>query len=185
MTATVAAPTGNQYGVLLAIFLTITFTTCVVLWVHEHRWDRHDDKIAAHAKQLATLYGRVQALADFLDVDINDPIDDSPEALAGGDEEVETPRAEGRVFPCTVTDELALPGGMTSLQPDDAATDEFPALPATVPDGMPLAVQTALIEARDLSDEKPHPVDSPERKAKTAADIEERLKRFTFTGGRK
>ena len=112
-TATVAAPTGNQFGIILAIFLVITFTTCVVLWVHEHRWDRHDDKIAAHAEQLATLYGRVQALADFLEVDINDAQDDSPEALAG-----------------------------------DEPTEEFPALPETVPDGMPLAVQTALIEAR-------------------------------------
>jgi uncharacterized membrane protein len=39
MTATVAAPQGNQFGVLLAIFLVIAFTTCVVLWVHERRWD--------------------------------------------------------------------------------------------------------------------------------------------------
>jgi uncharacterized membrane protein len=109
MTATVAAPTGNQFGVLLAIFLVLAFTTCVVLWVHERRWDRHDDELAVHHEQLATLAGRLQSLADFLGVDVHDARDDSPAALA------------------------------------DADTEEFPIAPPTVPDGIPLAVQSALL----------------------------------------
>jgi uncharacterized membrane protein len=77
MTATVAAPTGDQFGVLLAIFLVITFATVVVLWVHERRWDRHEAEIAIHHEQLATLAGRIQSLADFLGVDVHDARDDS------------------------------------------------------------------------------------------------------------
>jgi len=105
--ATVAAPQGNQFGVLLAIFLVITFTTVVVYWNHERRMDRNEALVDA---QLATLAGRIQSLADFLEVDINDAIDDSPQALAE--------------------------------EPD---TEEFEIAPATVPDGMPLAVQSVLL----------------------------------------
>jgi hypothetical protein len=131
MTATVAAPTGNQFGVLLAIFLVLTFATVVVLWVHERRWDRHDDELAAHHEQLATLAGRLQSIADFLGVDVHDARDDSPAALA------------------------------------DADTEEFPIAPPTVPDGMPLAVQTALL-------------------GKPAEWVEEAIKGFKFVeGGRK
>jgi len=108
--ATVAAPQGNQFGVLLAIFLVITFTTVVVYWNHERRMDRNE---ALVDEQLATLAGRIQSLADFLGVDINDAQDDSPEALA-----------------------------------EEPPTEEFEIAPATVPDGMPLAVQSALIEQR-------------------------------------
>jgi uncharacterized membrane protein len=109
MTATVAAPTGDQFGVLLAIFLVITFATVVVLWVHERRWDRHEAEIAIHHEQLATLAGRIQSLADHLGVDVHDARDDSPQAL------------------------------------EEADTEEFPALPATEPSGIPLAVQSALL----------------------------------------
>jgi uncharacterized membrane protein len=87
MTATVAAPTGNQFGVLLIIFLVLAFTTCVVLWVHERRWDRHDDELAIHHEQLATLAGRVQSIADWLGVDVHDARDDSPATLADADTE--------------------------------------------------------------------------------------------------
>jgi hypothetical protein len=111
MTATVAAPTGDQFGVLLAIFLVITFATVVVLWVHEQRWDRHEAEIAVHHEHLATLAGRIQSLADFLHVDVHDERDDSP----------------------------------TALEEDDAPTEEFPAIPATEPSGIPLAVQSALL----------------------------------------
>jgi uncharacterized membrane protein len=120
MTATVAAPTGDQFGVLLAIFLVITFATVVVLWVHERRWDRHEAEIAVHHEQLDTLAGRIQSLADFLGVDVHDARDDSPQALAMEEEDV---------FP----------------MPDDAPTEEFPALPATVPDGIAIQVQSALL----------------------------------------
>jgi uncharacterized membrane protein len=88
VTATVAAPTGNQFGVLLAIFLVITFATVVVLWVHERRWDRHEAELAVHHEQLATLAGRLQSIADFLQVDVHDARDDSPAALA-----MRTPRS--------------------------------------------------------------------------------------------
>lgn len=114
-TATVAAPTGNQFGVLLAIFLVITFVTCVVLWVHEQRSDKQGGTIAEHTEQLATLAYQMPALLEFLGIEIPEPAaDDSPEAESQ-------------------------PG-------DDAKTDEFPVAPPTVPDGMPLAVQSALIE---------------------------------------
>jgi hypothetical protein len=109
MTATVAAPTSNHFGVLLAIFLVITFATVVVLWIHERRWDAHEHELAIHHEQLATLAGRLQSLTDFLGVDVHDARDDSPAALA------------------------------------DADTEEFPIAPPTVPDGIPLAVQSALL----------------------------------------
>jgi uncharacterized membrane protein len=125
MTATVAAPTSNQFGVLLAIFLVLAFTTCVVLWVHERRWDRHDDELAVHHEQLATLAGRLQSIADFLDVDVHDARDDSPGA------ESRTREAESKVA--------------FELPPDETPTEEFPVAPATVPDGIPLAVQSALL----------------------------------------
>jgi uncharacterized membrane protein len=135
MTATVAAPTSNQFGVLLAIFLVLAFTTCVVLWVHERRWDRHDDELAIHHEQLATLAGRLQSLADFLGVDVHDARDDSPAALA--------------------------------MTEDETPTEEFPIAPPTVPDGIPLAVQSALL-------------------GKSPEWVEEAIKGFRYVeGGRK
>src|SRR4051794_25051272 len=86
MTATVASPSGNAYAVLLALFTVTTFITVVVLWMHEKRWDRHGDTLDEHAEQLALLAGRIQSLADFLDVEITDPVDDSPEAVEGVEE---------------------------------------------------------------------------------------------------
>jgi uncharacterized membrane protein len=115
MTATVAAPTGNQFGVLLIIFLILAFTTCVVLWIHERRWDRHEEELAVHHEQLATLAGRLQSLADFLGVDVHDARDDSPAALAEVDDAPTLPEMP------------ALPG------------------PATVPDGIAIQVQSALL----------------------------------------
>jgi uncharacterized membrane protein len=165
MTATVATPNGNQFGVLLAIFLIVAFTTCVVLWVHERRWDQHDAELRQHAQQLATLAGRIQSLADFLEVEINDAVDDSPEAL--------------QVY-----------GGLAEVDKADVDTEEFPAAPATVPDGMPLAVQSALIEARpspvprDLTAEFPAP-ESDSTKAKRAAWVDEQMAKFNYTGGRR
>jgi uncharacterized membrane protein len=134
MTATVAAPTGDQFGVLLAIFLVIGLATVVVLWVHERRWDRHEAEIAVHHEQLATLAGRIQSLADFLGVDVHDARDDSPAALA------------------------------------EADTEEFPALPATVPDGIAIQVQSALLRP------------SPVPRGKSAEWVEEAIKGFNFTG---
>ena len=144
--ATAAQPNGNALAVLLCMFLLVSAITCVGWWIFERRGDRQDERMGRQDQQLATLAGRIQSLADFLGVDINDPVDDSPAALAE--------------------------------EPD---TEEFPAYPATEPDGIALQVQSALL-ARDLSGEFPHPVDSAERKAKNAADIEERLKQFNFTG---
>lgn len=154
-TATVAPPDGNQFAVLLAMFLLVALITVVVLWMHERRWDAHDDKLTGHDEQLATLAGRIQSLTDFLGVDVHDAVDDSPAAMAE--------------------------------EPD---TDEFPAVPATEPSGIPIQVHSALIARpspvpRDLAGEFPSPFDSAERKAKRAADIEERLKSFNFIGGRK
>jgi hypothetical protein len=106
MTATVAPPTGNQFGVLLVIFLVITFATVVVLWVHERRWDRHDDELAVHHEQLATLAGRVQSLADWLGVDVHDARDDSPAALAEVDDAPTLPEMPALPGPADTT-----PGG--------------------------------------------------------------------------
>jgi len=164
VTATVAPPNGNGFAVLLCMFLIVSAITCVVLWIHERRWDQHDETLhgeGGHDEQLATLTYELGSLKDFLRVDIPKPaVDDSPVAEA-----------------------LQVYGGLAATdKPDEMPTDEIPIAPPTVPDGMPLAVQTALIEARDLSDERPHPVDSAERKAKNAADIEEALKRFDFSG---
>jgi hypothetical protein len=166
-----AASASTQANVAVVLILVIAFTTCVVLWVHERRWDRHDDELLEHVEHLALLAGRIQSLANFLDVEINDPVDDSPEAMAAEAYEV---------YPALAESDRA-----------DEPTDEFPAVPATQPDNIAIQVQSALIEARpspvprDLTAEFPHPVDSDERKAKNAADIEERLARFNFTGGRR
>jgi hypothetical protein len=159
MTATVAPPTGDQFGVLLAIFLVITFATVVVLWVHEWRWDRHEAEIAIHHEHLETLAGRIQSLADFLGVDVHDARDDSPQALAEA-----LPPGQIAGSPCTGTDRLAPPGGDRILrgQPDDD-TEEFPAIPATEPSGIPLAVQSALLRP------------SPVPRGKSAEWVEEAL----------
>jgi hypothetical protein len=105
--ATVSA--SGQADIAVAMIVVITFATVVVLWVHERRWDRHEAELAVHHEQLATLAGRLQSIADFLQVDVHDARDDSPAALA------------------------------------DADTEEFPIAPPTVPDGIPLAVQSALL----------------------------------------
>lgn len=154
MTATVAPPNGNGFAVLLCMFLLVSAITCLVLWIHERRWDQHDETLhgeGGHDEQLAGLAYRLESLLEYLGLEIPEPVED------------DSPAAE-------------------SVKPDEMPTDEIPIAPPTVPDGMPLVVQSALIEARDLSDEKPHPVDSAERKAMNAADIEERLKQFRFTG---
>jgi hypothetical protein len=58
--------------------------------------------------------------------------------------------------------------------------------PATVPDGMPLAVQSALIERPS-----PHkrelmtPEAAEQQRVKRAAWVEEQIARFDYTGGRK
>jgi uncharacterized membrane protein len=157
MTATVAAPTGDQFGVLLAIFLVITFATVVVLWVHERRWDRHEAEIAVHHEQLATLAGRIQSLADHLGVDVHDARDDSPQALAMEEDDV---------------------------KPDEMPTGPIEIAPDTVPDGMPLAVQSALIERRPSP--APRELMSLEtaetQRANRAAFVEEQLARFDFSG---
>ena len=54
---------------------------------------------------------------------------------------------------------------------DDAKTDEFPALPATEPSGIPLQVHAALIE-------RPSPVP----RGKSAEWVEEAIKGFNFSG---
>ena len=137
--ATAAQPNGNALAVLLCMFLLVSAITCVGWWIFLRRGDRQD-------QQLATLAGRIQSLADFLGVDVHDPVDDSPAALAE--------------------------------EPD---TEEFPAYPATEPDGIAIQVQSALL-ARDLSGEFPHPVDSADAKARTAAWVEEQMAKFQFTG---
>lgn len=112
-TATVAPVSGNVVAAGFALALVIAFLYGVILWQREGQMDRQSDEIAEHKKQLATLAGRIQSLADFLQVDINDAVDDSPQALA-----------------------------------DDCPTDEIPICPPTEPDGIPLQVQSALIEQR-------------------------------------
>jgi hypothetical protein len=170
-TATVAQPSGNQFAVLLVMFLLVSAITCVALWVHEQRWDAHDEQIGTHDEQLATLAYQMPALLEYLGIDIPPAVvDDSPAA-----EEQNAPEA------------AAAQVNVEEQPGDDAKTDEIPVCPPTQPDGIAIQVQSALIErpTRDLSDEFPHPVDSDERKAKNAADIEERLKQFNFTGGRR
>jgi hypothetical protein len=158
--ATVAQPNGNGFAVLLVMFLLISFITVVCLWTHERRWDAHERELAANAEQLAGLDYRLESLLEFLGVEVPEPVED------------DSPAAET----------LKSVDNNSRFEPDETPTDEFPAVPATEPSGIPLQVHGALIEARDLSDEFPHPVDSVERKAKNAADIEERLKRFNFAG---
>jgi hypothetical protein len=80
-TATVAQPSGNQFAVLLCMFLLVSFITCVVLWIHERRSDKQGDKIAEHTEQLATLAYQMPALLEYLGVEIPPAVvDDSPEA---------------------------------------------------------------------------------------------------------
>jgi hypothetical protein len=117
-----------QADIAVTMIVVISFTTCVVLWVHERRWDRNDETLhgdGGHDEQLATLAGRVQSIADFLQVDVHDARDDSPAAL--------------QVY-----------GGLTELdKADDAsALPEMPALPgpATEPSGIPLQAQSALLK---------------------------------------
>jgi hypothetical protein len=178
-TATVAPFSGNAYAVLLAMFLVISAITCVGWWVFERRNDKRDEKDEVRDEQLATLAYQMPALLEYLGIEIPPPVvDDSPEAE---EEHAAGPTGssplDGPLTPVRASDD--------SIPPDDAKTEEFPAVPSTVPDGIAIQVQSALIEARDLSSEFPHPVDSAERKALNAADIEERLKQFNFTGGRK
>ena len=77
-TATVAPVSGNQLAVLLVLAGVAVLAICAVLYQHERIDDRQGTTIAEHTEQLATLAGRIQSLADFLEVDINDPVDDSP-----------------------------------------------------------------------------------------------------------
>jgi hypothetical protein len=160
MTATVAAPTGDQFGVLLAIFLVITFATVVVLWVHERRWDRHEAEIAIHHEQLDTLAGRIQSLADFLGVDVHDARDDSPTA----EEQNAAMEASAQV----------------SLEEQD--TEEFPALPATVPDGIAIQVQSALLRPSPVPRELMTPDVAEKQRTQRAEWVEEQMSKFQFTG---
>jgi uncharacterized membrane protein len=144
---TAAASASTQANVAVVMIVVIAFTTCVVLWVHERRWDQHDAELHQHAQHLATLAGRIQSLADFLEVDVHDAVDDSPEAL--------------QVY-----------GGLAEVDKADDDTDEFPAVPATEPSGIPLQVQSALIEARP----------SPVPRGKSADWVEDAIKGFNFTG---
>jgi hypothetical protein len=57
---------------------------------------------------------------------------------------------------------------------DDSPTEEFPALPATEPSGIPLAVQSALLRP------------SPVPRGKSAEWVEDAIKGFNFSeGGRR
>ena len=184
-TATVAPATVTQFAVLLAMTLLIGFIFGVILWRNEGHDDKQDDKLNGHDEQLARLTYRLESLLEYLGLEVPEPVeDDSPAAEAlqvyGGLAATDKPDDDSPAAELLTTNTVT-----SKLVPDEYPTDEIPTAPPTVPDGMPLAVQSALIEARDLSDERPHPVDSAERKAKNAADIEEALKRFTFTGGRK
>jgi hypothetical protein len=169
MNATVAAPTGNQFGVLLAIFLVITFATVVVYWNHERRMDRNEDTLVVHDEQLATLAYQMAALLEYLGIDIPPAVeDDSPAAEEAHVDQAATERDMG--------DRATAPG-------DDAKTDE---IPIVQPDTEPMAVvnPTPAVQARRdaaWDEQRSSPVpryDSDEAKARKAAWVEAELEKI-------
>jgi len=159
-TATVAPPSGTAYAVLLAMTLLIGFIYGAILWQREGVMDRHDDELADQDQRIGRQEYRLDALLEHLGLEIPEPADD------------DSPEAEARTYEFE---------GNAAAEDD---TEEFDAVPDTEPSGIAAQVHAALIErpVPDTSSEHPHPVDSEARKAQRAADIEERLKQFTFTG---
>ena len=128
--------TVNAIVALLVMVLVVGFIYGVILWKSEGRIDKQDDRIDAQDDRIAELEelndllaGRIQALAEYLGVEIHDPVPDGPD----------DPPYEPEL---STTDPIS-----SSLVVDpDPITAPIEAVPPTVPDGMPLAVQTALIE---------------------------------------
>jgi hypothetical protein len=111
--------------VLVAMFLLVAFLFGVILWRREGQMDRTDDTVDAHDRLLILLEGRINGIADHLGIDVHDPISD-------GCEYVPEPAWQPRAME------------QPTLEP---VTEPIEIAPATVPDGMPLAVQSALIAA--------------------------------------
>jgi hypothetical protein len=65
---------------------------------------------------------------------------------------------------------------------DDAPTEEFPALPATEPTGIPLAVQSALLRPSPVPRELMTPDVAEKQRTERAEWVEEQMSRFQFTG---
>jgi hypothetical protein len=140
-------------GVALAVVIVAAF----IAWdgVFYARVNERQRRSQEHMeRQLGLQAGRIQSLADFLGVDVHDARDDSPAA-----EEARTYKSAEEIH---------------RFADPDAPTEESPAVPATEPSGIPLAVQSALLRP------------SPVPRGKSAEWVEEAIKGFNFSeGGRR
>lgn len=99
--------------------------------------------------------------ADQLEDDVDRDVTNLNERLERAEEWILHLSGRARYLPAIEDEPQAIE------EPD---TEEIPIGAPTVPDGMPLAVQTALIA------EQPHPVDSDDVKAQRAAWVEAQLR---------
>jgi hypothetical protein len=172
MTTAAVHVSDNAIAAFAVATIAAGFLFGTLLWMREGQADRHDRDIRTLKRKINRLTYQMSKLLEHLGVDIPEPeVDDSPAAEAVKPDEMET---------WVEVPDHAPYSDAYEWEPVD--TEEFPAVPATQPDGIAIQVQSALIEQRDLTAEFPHPVDSAERKAKNAANIEEQLKRFDFSG---